>query len=445
MVFVCQCRKKKPTLTVNGGGNQHKTSANTPDTNPSFKVLPKDNGVVALFPKIRLDEDSSTLGDSSFVSSSNDIGGRLPQHHIGPDGVIVPSFSMRYLTGSSTNVTDSTLVVPFINPPPTIASLTDDAGLSMTSLNDIGEGDDVDEGMSEMTDLTMSYIPAPPATPLYCPSEVESCMTTDLELDMDSVSTRGEQPPCMPSHSEQQQTLCKHCKQQQQNSHHQIDNQLYMNNRMLVRANSNSRHPCTCGDFSSGLSSTYTNSMDRRLVPPRCNSCSYCNRGPVSPRTDHNPLYATMGRTKPPSSYHPPSLVSEPSSYTSRTLPKHLRNGPTRPLVPSLASGVSRCSSEASIITVRNKNGADDLPPPYSLGIDVAGGGCGGGATDSDIDTGEFYNSYGPPPSPGVLPSPLAGFPPDMNNFEDFKDEEEEALENDLLLESHRPNLASVD
>ena len=72
------------------------------------------------------------------------------------------------------------------------------------------------------------------------------------------------------------------------------------------------------------------------------------------------------------------------------------------------------------------------LPPPY----------CGPG-TDMDsegVGTSNYYNSYGPPPSPGAPPSPVE-FPPDMNNFEDFKDEEEEARENDLLLESHRPSL----
>ena len=438
------------------GNPMHDVTANT----ASFKVLSQDKEAVALSPKIRLDDDSSTLADSSYMSSSNldmsTAGSHLPRHNNSNSDIGLPTYSMRYVTGSSTNVTDSNAALAFVNPPPTIASSNDGLGSSMVSLNDCNDSDDadrvLDDGMSEMSDLTISsYMPAPPATPLYCPSEVESCMTTDLELDMDSVSTRGdsqsEQPPPPPPQ------LCKHCiqqqqkqrQQQQQQQYHQTQHQhnhqnpIYMNNRLVTRTNSNRQHTCTCDDESLGLSSGYTNSMDRRLVPSQCNSCSYCSSSRTAPvRTIdhqhhiHQPLYA--GRSKPPSSYHPPSLVSEPSSYTSATLPKHLLRNTgllTRPLLPSLASGLSRCSSETSIITVRHKND-DMLPPPY----------CGPG-TDMDsegVGTSNYYNSYGPPPSPGAPPSPVE-FPPDMNNFEDFKDEEEEARENDLLLESHRPSL----
>lgn len=455
LVFVCQCRKKKAALVMNRNHNKAGNPMDDTSTTTnaaSFKVLSQDKEVIALSPKIRLDEDSSTLADSSYMSSSNlDMsavgGGHIPRHNNSNSDIGLPTFSMRYVTGSSTNVTDSNTALAFVNPPPTIASSNDVLDSSMVSLNDCNDSDDagrvLDDDMSEMSDLTMrSYMPAPPATPLYCPSEVESCMTTDLELDMDSVSTRGDsqgEPPPPPPPQ-----LCKHCMQQQHQYHqtqhqHNHQNPIYMNNHLVTRTNSNRQHACTCGEESRlGLSSAYTNSMDRRLVPPHGNSCSYCSSSRTAPlRTidpqhhlHHQPLYATMGRSKPPSSYHPPSLVSEPSSYTSATLPKHLlRNAglSTRPLLPSLASGISRCSSETSIITVRHKND-DMLPPPY----------CGPG-TDMDsegVGTSNYYNSYGPPPSPGAPP-----FPPDMNNFEDFKDEEEEARENDLLLESHRPSL----
>ena len=49
--------------------------------------------------------------------------------------------------------------------------------------------------------------------------------------------------------------------------------------------------------------------------------------------------------------------------------------------------------------------------------------------------SGGSYSVYAPPPSPGC--DELT--PPDMNDFTEFKDEEEEANEIDLLLDSHRP------
>jgi len=368
------------------------------DENPlreaaSFKVSVPYQGSMFVLPpyKKRVEDDSTALTDSCFVSGS-EMSTRLPR--LSKEN-IVGFERMRYITGgSSTNVTDSNIggVLPF-NPPPTIASSGD--AVSLTSLNEFSRVVDDDEDDDVISEMTLDYMPAPPATPLYCPSDVESsssCMLTE----MDSVSQVGKQRSpdrrCTPNHSHN-------------HTHHL---------QKLYKRHANNRtnsQPCRCEDESSN----YSNSLDRRRVPH--SNCSYST-------SSSQDAYQPLGHhQKAPSSYHPPSLVSEESSYSSRTLPKHLHHGPSRQLLPSLASGLSRCSSEASIITVRHKA---DLMPSYG--------------NDSSETSSNYYNSYGPPPSPGVN-----DFPPDMNNFEDFKDEEEEALENDLLLESQRSLRGTVD
>ncbi|XP_066932330.1 low-density lipoprotein receptor-related protein 6-like [Clytia hemisphaerica] len=372
LYFACRLRQKKAAML-----NSAKTE-NLLREAASFKVTHSNKETVNILTQKQLQENSSGLiTDSVFTdsyASSSDLS-RLQQRITKQ-----PSFSMRYVTGSSTNVTDTNVAPPY-NPPPTIASSD---GISLASINEYTHPDDVitdeedDDVISEISKLTLGYIPAPPATPIYCPSEVDSCLVSA----MDSVSVCQDNEPHRP---------------------YTRTNDLYdRRRRKTSRADSRS---CSCDDHSA--MSGFSQSTNHRPSVPPCSECSYCSTSDI---------YLPMGgRLKPPSSYHPPSMVSEESAYTSRTLPRHLRPGSSRPLLPSLASGISRCSSETSIVTVRHK---DELPF----------------VNENDM-TGNYYNEYGPPPSPGGPSSPVE-FPPDMNNFEDFV--EEEALENDILMEPPR-------
>lgn len=77
----------------------------------------------------------------------------------------VDHFDSRYITGSSTNVTDS-IMVP-LNPPPSVC-LTDIGIKSVAHLSDTSHSNFYEEN---------GEIVAPPATPLYSPSEAESIRT----------------------------------------------------------------------------------------------------------------------------------------------------------------------------------------------------------------------------------------------------------------------------
>lgn len=77
----------------------------------------------------------------------------------------VDHFASRYITGSSTNVTDS-IMMP-LNPPPSVC-LTDIGIKSVAHLSDTSHSNFYDKN---------GEIVAPPATPLYSPSEAESIRT----------------------------------------------------------------------------------------------------------------------------------------------------------------------------------------------------------------------------------------------------------------------------
>lgn len=271
-------------------------------------------------------------------------------------------YPLRYIPGSSNDMADGSNALPY-NPPPTIASFND----SLPSVNEYGHEDDDDVASVE--------IPAPPSTPFYVPSDVESVFTNDL----DNSVLHGARPTKLSPAEHQQLTACHDCRRSRKPNYSYKD--LYPSRGSQAFQ-------------SAAISSNYTqpNILSRRPLYAKsiCNSdCSTC----VSDKTFL--------------SYHPPSLVSEGTAYSNNTLPR-MQHGSTRRLVPSLASDLSRCSSETSVITVRQRD--------YM--------------SKSSGDS----NYYAPPPSPG-LEEYTEG---ELNDFKDFKDEEEEAIENDLLIESHR-------
>lgn len=272
------------------------------------------------------------------------------------------NFPIRYITGSSTNMTDST-ILPF-NPPPTIASG------SMTSVNEYPNDDVISEMSVEL--------PAPPATPLYDPSDVESVLTNDID------NTHGRS--CNSTADRKHILTCRHCMRQQ-------NQQNYLYKHFLRRG--------------SQSSDSYTQVVAKKRPLYSKSSCFDSESTCSSNKSFRSNL----------SSYHPPSLVSATSTtYRNNTLPRMQHNGGARRLVPSLASDMSRCSSETSVVTVRQRDNLTKY---------------------SDDNDGNYYNNYAPPPSPGLE------YTPELNDFKDFKDEEEEALENDVLIESHRPQSSS--
>ena len=295
---------------------------------PKKHLRPEDN---TLLQKVRCKFEVGT--ESVYVLPSN---GRLVQENVLSESptrlscqmyntlprLTRDAFDFRYITGSSANLTDS-VALPF-NPPPSVMSLE---SLKLNSDSSCEKDDNFNTGYYEERE-----IPAPPATPLYFPSDNDSILAYQTD-DTDQPYLRHK-------------LSCSHCRLEK----------------------TYSRDLCECSSRVSysrpaqSLASSYIATKRRPLYLRKANS--------------HRSLDSLHGQTV------------DGQYLTADTI-----NNRDRRLMPSLASE-SICSSEISIATVREYKGNyfsesnncyNTYAPPPSPGTEYA----------SDINDFKLYRDSG--------------------------------------------------